>query len=143
MSFNECMDFVLEWEGGYSVDADDPGGETKFGISKRAHPLEDITNLTRERALAIYHAEYWERISGDTLPTPVALACMDFAVHSGVARANRSRVDNLSTDHYQWSRHICYDRIDHLLKLARKPALRKYLRGWLRRVAALLRVIDA
>ena len=37
-SFQKAIEFVLRWEGGYVNDPDDPGGETNFGISKRAHP---------------------------------------------------------------------------------------------------------
>ena len=35
--FDAAVSYVLKWEGGYSNDPDDPGGETNFGISKRAY----------------------------------------------------------------------------------------------------------
>jgi lysozyme family protein len=57
--FGPAITFVLENEGGYSNDANDPGGETNFGISKRAYPEIDIKNLTREGAIAIYQRDYW------------------------------------------------------------------------------------
>ena len=50
MTFEEIIDNVLESEGGYVNDKDDPGGETNMGISKRAYPDLDIKNLTREEA---------------------------------------------------------------------------------------------
>lgn len=82
--FDRVMDFVLRWEGGYANDPRDPGGETKYGISKRSHPELDIKNLTKEQALEIYREEYWDPINGDTHPYIEALVLMDFAVHSGV-----------------------------------------------------------
>ena len=36
--FATAVAFVLQHEGGYVHNPADPGGETKFGISKRAHP---------------------------------------------------------------------------------------------------------
>lgn len=70
-------------EGEYSLDPDDPGGETKFGISKRAYPALDIKNLTREQAAEIYRRDYWEPCQCDELPFPLALAVFDGAVNQG------------------------------------------------------------
>lgn len=46
--------------GGYTNDADDPGGETKWGICKRDHPDVDIAHLTIDQAEAIYKEQYWD-----------------------------------------------------------------------------------
>ena len=46
---------VLEHEGGYVCDPDDAGGETKFGISKRAFP--DTNILAREQGKYTHWAE--------------------------------------------------------------------------------------
>ena len=51
---------VLKNEGGYVWDVNDPGGETKYGISKRAYPDLDIKNLTREKAIEIYYRDFWK-----------------------------------------------------------------------------------
>ena len=88
-SFAKVIDFVLHQEGGYVNDRNDPGGETKYGISKRSYPLEDIAALTRERAAFLYLRDYWGPIRGDDLPEQLALAVMDFAVNSGVPRASK------------------------------------------------------
>ena len=44
--FDRAFDLLMDSEGGYSDDPLDPGGETNFGISKRAYPKEDIRFLT-------------------------------------------------------------------------------------------------
>ena len=49
-TFDQVIDRVLAHEGGYVNDPDDPGGETKYGISKKAYPKIDIKNLTKEEA---------------------------------------------------------------------------------------------
>lgn len=55
----KAIEVVLSHEGGYVNDPDDPGGETNFGISKRAFPDVDIANLTEEQAKQIYYDHYW------------------------------------------------------------------------------------
>jgi len=57
-NFERCIAFVLRHEGGYVNDPRDPGGETKYGISKRAYPGLDIKNLTEEQAKEIYRQDY-------------------------------------------------------------------------------------
>ena len=57
--FDACLAFTLSWEGGYVNNPADPGGETKYGISKRAYPKLDIANLTLEQARDIYYRDYY------------------------------------------------------------------------------------
>jgi lysozyme family protein len=83
------IQFVLDYEGGYSNDSSDPGGETNFGISKRAYPALDILNLTLDEAKAIYRRDYWQPCHCDDLPKPLAIAVFDTAVNQGVGRAIR------------------------------------------------------
>ena len=59
-SFDLAIPVVLENEGGYVNDPADPGGETKYGISKRSYPALDIKNLTVEQATAIYLRDFWQ-----------------------------------------------------------------------------------
>src|SRR5690606_2973445 len=59
--FLHAVEVVLEHEGGYVHDPHDPGGETKFGISKRQYPDLDIANLTREQAIEIYRRDWWDK----------------------------------------------------------------------------------
>ena len=54
LNFEDAFDRLISHEGGYVNDPLDPGGETKFGISKRSYPTLDIAALTREDARAIY-----------------------------------------------------------------------------------------
>lgn len=64
-------------EGGYSNNPDDPGGETKYGISKRAHPELDIKNLTLEEAIDIYRSDYWDFYNLDAYPSPLCICLLD------------------------------------------------------------------
>jgi lysozyme family protein len=88
-AFNTAVARVLESEGGYVNDPNDPGGETNFGISKRSYPNEDIRGMTAERATEIYFRDYWQAVRGDDLSFPVAIVLFDCAVNQGVKTAIR------------------------------------------------------
>jgi lysozyme family protein len=90
MSFSSVIEMVLHHEGGYVNHPNDPGGETKYGISKRAYPEIDIANLTEEDAEEIYFKEYWSKIKGEDLPSGVACVVMDYGVNSGISRASKA-----------------------------------------------------
>lgn len=82
--FQAAVGFLLDQEGGHVDDPRDPGGETKFGISKRSFPNIDVGALTREAAIAIYHKEFWLPLRGDRLPPAVAVCLFDTAVNMGL-----------------------------------------------------------
>lgn len=85
--FDRAMDWILEAEGPDTNDPNDPGGYTRFGISKRAHPDVDVPNLTRGAAERIYRRDYWNPIQGESLPPVLAFVLFDAAVNQGVKRA--------------------------------------------------------
>lgn len=91
-NFKECVDFVLEHEGGYVWHKDDPGGETNWGITRRTaewalgHPV-DMKTLTRETAEKIYEMKYWGQFAD--LPAGLDLCAFDFGVNAGPRRAQR------------------------------------------------------
>ena len=89
MNFDQAFDALISHEGGYVSDPRDPGGETKFGISKRAYPNVDIKSLTLEQAKAIYKSDYWDRSQCDSLPPVVAFQVFDTAVNSGIGQSIR------------------------------------------------------
>lgn len=89
MKFEDAVKIILEHEGGYVFNSEDPGGETKYGISKRAYPHLNIADLSIEQAKAIYKIDYWDKIRADDLPAPIRLILFDCAVNQGVERAAR------------------------------------------------------
>lgn len=81
--FEPAFAIVIGIEAGYVNNPRDPGGETKFGISKRAYPNEDIQNLTLERARELYRRDYWDKCGLDALSWEMALIEFDAAVNQG------------------------------------------------------------
>lgn len=129
----ESLKFVLDHEGGYSNNPNDLGGETKWGISKRAHPNLDIKNLTPEQALAIYKSEYWEPIGGDNLPYPYCVVAFDTAVTSGVHRV----LTWMNVSSGQTWQGLLELRRSYVMRIAQSPTQRGFLRGWLNRISDL------
>ena len=87
--FKPAVDRVLRVEGGYVNDPADPGGETKYGISKRAYPAVDIAAMTEDGARAIYKKDYWDACRCDSLPAPLDWLVFDAAVNQGVQAAGK------------------------------------------------------
>jgi len=79
---------VMALEGGYVNDPNDRGGETKFGISKRRYPNEDIRNLTEARALELYRRDFWPPVYGQITYQAIADKVYDLAVNAGPKRAH-------------------------------------------------------
>lgn len=89
MNFDQAFTTLIGHEGGYVNDPRDPGGETKFGISKRVYPDVDIAALTLDSARVIYKRDYWDRALCDQLPPGVAFQVFDCAVNSGIGQSIR------------------------------------------------------
>jgi len=87
MNFDQAFERLIGHEGGYVNDPRDPGGETKFGISRRSYPGEVIRTMTLDRAKAIYLRDYWGPAGCDTVPDAVKFDLFDMAVNSGVGTA--------------------------------------------------------
>lgn len=93
--FDKAVNVIFAFEGGYSDHPRDPGGATKFGITRRtlqhwrSRPASksDVRNLQPAEAKDIYRSNYWNRISGDRLYAPLALVLFNAAVLSGPGRA--------------------------------------------------------
>lgn len=97
--FCHAVKFILTKEGalypngtpkpdlGYVNDPDDPGGETKGGISKRAFPSINIKALDLDRIVRLYYTNYWKPAYCQEWAGPVALYQLDSAVQHGATTA--------------------------------------------------------
>jgi lysozyme family protein len=92
-----ALAIIFGTEGGYVNDPRDPGGETKYGIAKAAHPNVDIKALTLDGASAIYAKDYWAPARCDDLPWPLSLFVFDAAVNQGVDTAKKLLQKSLNT----------------------------------------------
>lgn len=82
--FEKAFAVVVGIEAGYTNNPRDPGGETKYGISKRAYPTRDIANLSLQDAKDIYYTDYWLKTVKPDDSTAYSLFVFDCAVNQGV-----------------------------------------------------------
>lgn len=136
--FLNIMPWLIKWEGStYENDKDDPGGATKFGIDQASHPNEDIRNLTKERAMAIYNHTYWNGGTDtqgkliavcETLATGLGEVHFNARVNTGKGRAAKFLAASNSASEYLDEMNAFYKRLAD-----GRPKSRKYLKGWLNR----------
>lgn len=154
LTFDSAFDRLLGHEGRYSNNPKDPGGETKWGISKRSYPRLIIKELTREDAKNIYLRDFWLELAADhLLHDSIAWQLFDFAVNSGIQTAIRyyQRALGVADDgHFgPVSTTAAYrmgecdqllllnsERLEYMTKLSNWPDASK---GWARRIAGNLR----
>lgn len=151
--FPELVAIVLQHEGEYVNDPKDPGGETNFGISKRAFPREDIRKLTRDRAIALYRKHYWEAARCAEVPAALQPLYFDTAVNCGVVTAIRllqlaghvlpdgvfgnvtkQAADAVTVHQYAEQRLAFNERC-----IGRNPQLDRFRKGWARRINSFLK----
>lgn len=152
LTFDEAFARLIDHEGGYVFDPNDPGGETKFGISKRSYPWVNIRDMDIDTAKAIYRRDFWAPL-GDEAHPAIKFAAFDFAVNSGIQTALRKlqRVIGVADDgHFgPLSRRALAampvsdvlflysaERISFLASLS---TFAHFGRGWMRRMAKILR----
>ena len=88
-TFDRAVDFILRFEGEHSDDPHDSGGDTWYGLSRRAHPTLEPWPPTRSQAVELYRELYWNRSKCNELPTALAMIVFDSAVNQGATAAAR------------------------------------------------------
>jgi lysozyme family protein len=94
-NFEAALAHVLKSEGGYVNNPKDPGGMTNLGCTKVVweefvgHPVSeaDMRGLTPADVAPLYKRKYWDKVSGDLLPSGLDYAVFDAAINSGPGRA--------------------------------------------------------
>ena len=153
IKYQEEIEKTLDHEGGYVNDPKDSGGETKFGISKRAYPKTDIFNLTRNDAIKIYYKDYWLKYKCDKLPEVLQGILFDMAVNHGGRRAvkilqqtaNAKNKKQITVDgligkntirackHVELERVVSYRCLFYASLVLKKPSQERFWFGWFRR----------
>lgn len=101
--FEDAIGVVLEHEGGYVNNPNDPGGETYYGISLRflrEHDIDidgdgsvsafDIRVMTVEKAKALYKKYFWDPLPLDEVKDQqIATKIFDICVNMGISRGVR------------------------------------------------------
>lgn len=137
MDFNSCLAVIIRIEtgddpnGGYTNDPRDPGGETKWGIAKRAHPTVNIANLTLADAAVIYKQEYWDPLTADMLTSPINFFSFDTAVNQGVTVAQKFLSQTKDPGEFMQAR---------LRRYSTNPNWAVYGKGWTSRLIQIMAI---
>ncbi len=153
--FDDCFDLLMGSEGGYSNNPDDPGGKTMWGITatvaREAGYKGDMRDMSRESAKQIAYDKYWKPIMGDQLPQELAYDVLDAYYNGGHAvrwlqEAVGAEPDGIMGAATVAAANRCdvraaimlfnADRLDYLSSLPVWPSFGK---GWVRRIANILR----
>ena len=81
--FDQVVEIIIKNEGGYVNHPEDPGGETKYGISKRQYPNLEIRDLTIDQAKKIYLEDYWIPARCAEVPERLRAIYFDMVVLQG------------------------------------------------------------
>lgn len=162
MPFNDDLKLILSFEGGYSNDPDDSGGETNKGITKATYdafrianklPTQSVKEISGDEVSKIYYG-YYTDCGADkiVLYNPkLATEVFDFAINSGSGQAIRtlqrvlgvnidgiigsntlSRIQNNFQSNLAQSYALA--RVSFYYKLClQKPNNKKFLMSWLSR----------
>lgn len=148
---------LMKYEGGYVNDPDDLGGETKYGISKRAYPNINIRDLTEADAMGIFHRDYYLPLNIPAfVDDEIAWQVFDFGVNAGVKRSAKmvqrivgafpdghigsKSLDLINNYSGEYPLHIEFKshRLKYYMMLTEKRKKNlKYLKGWIFRALEL------
>lgn len=164
--YKQAIQKLLYWEGGYSNDPQDSGGETNFGITQRSMDEflktwpdssfpKSVKSLTRDQAASWYMVEYWTPMKLSSITSQdVASVLLSFAVNQGAVHAV-GRLQTLlgvkidghcgpltiaainAADPIKLTNDFCHETLKFYQGLvAGKPSMAKFLGGWTNRVQA-------
>lgn len=96
-NFEACLPLLLQNEGGFVDDPDDPGGATCLGVTLRnwqawcGRPvtIDEMKALTGDKVSTFYRANFWDAVKGDELPSGLDYLAFDGAVNQGPARIRK------------------------------------------------------
>lgn len=125
-AFEAAVNAVLGEEGGYVNNPADPGGETNWGISKRAFPDVDIATLSRDDAKALYKAHYWDPLAKYGLVGIYQRIAFECAINQGLGKC-KALLD-ASKGQLDWFQ------ADRALAYIANKNFDTFGKGWLRRL---------
>jgi len=154
MNFEQAFAKLLNFEGDYSNDPADPGGETRFGVTLKVARLNGYSGPMKDLPLSvaqdIYRRNYWAPLRLDEMPEAVRYVVFDAAVNSGVGQAAKwlQRAVSVEADGQVGPKtlmavkvadprdtrmRVLGQRLDFMAGLAQQWAV--FGRGWARRIA--------
>jgi len=169
-NWDKSFELVIKSEGGFTNDQNDPGnrmpdgrqGCTIWGCTQKTweayvgHQVtqDDIRKLTKEDVKPLYKKEYWDKVSGDSLPVGIDYLLFDFGINAGPKTSVKTlqKALKLSDDGVLGPNTMLAVKTADPIALAKKfgsekihhyenlPTYPRYGKGWLARVAQVEKV---
>lgn len=163
-NFLDAIDKVLEHEGGFVNNPLDTGGATNYGITQRVYgayvgrkvSVDEMKNMPKGNAVAIYKKNYWDKIQGDKIKDyAVAFTLFDQAVNRGISGAVKQaqKILNITQDGVAGSgfvyalnaaspktfldQYLAASEQAYRNIVANNPSQATFLKGWLNRIGSL------
>lgn len=157
--FLRAHEFTAEFEGGYVNHPADPGGETNLGVIKsvwaswcreKGIRQKPMRQLTMSDVLPLYEERYWNPLAA-RLPWPLSAAIYDMSVNHGIGDGRVDEAFEEGATHMlkralemkpkgtplEQALAACDAREEFYHAIVRRrPASGVFLKGWLRRVNA-------
>lgn len=160
-NFNNALQLVLNFEGGYTDDPADHGGATNKGIIQTEYdayktslhsPTQSVKYISDAEVRDIYYKKYWLVASCDKLPVGIDTLQFDAAVNVGPVQAAKflQRAVGVKDDGVIGNqtlsainiadpkvliKKVCLSRINFYIDLVIKDVTQlKFLKGWINRV---------
>ncbi len=156
-AFAPLFDRLMKHEGGYVNHPNDPGGETKWGVTKRVARKfgyrGSMRNFPKSTANEIAEKLYWEKVKGGELDKAIAWQILDASYNHGVRRSIKFLQKAVGVNDDGIIGDITLGAVNAMDKndviflfnaerlefYARLGTFRTFGRGWTRRVAGNLR----
>ena len=141
--FDRCIDFVLDHEGYWSEDPNDPGGLTIWGLCMRYEKEQVIAmkSMSQDEAKACarqyYFDTYWTDVGAENYADDIALVVFDGAVNQGVniMKAWLNGLGNQVTA----DKIVCWRMCRYIERIGLNPNLKVFTLGWMNRLTDLYR----
>ncbi len=168
--FNQCIDFVLQWEGGFVDNPADPGGRTNHGITQVVYNKwladnkknkADVKDISLDTVKTIYFDKYFKVIPEvDILIHELLQVLFDTAVNFGVSGmiifiqealniemtglyGDTTREKLLKNNNKDFALKIVENRKKYrYTRCQEAPSQKIFLQGWLNRDEALKQLIN-
>lgn len=165
MSFAEAMAFTLQHERGWWPGGPSDPNPTLDGVTQRVYtayraaqgmPAQSVQSMTDAEREAIYRT-YWQDSRAADLPPKAGIAHFCFSFNAGITTGTKRlqrALGGLTVDGVWGPKTaaaaltapdgtllsaLCLEHLDHYATIAKRPALRPNLLGWINRVVDVYR----
>lgn len=144
--FNDGLQQILKWEGGFVNHPSDPGGATNQGIIQKTYnsyrdrvglPIQSVEYISQNEVNTIYYEDFWLGTGSDKLTSKLAIVHFDASVNHGPGNSSwmlPQAEQGGGNDSTIASRYLNIREQFYYDIVASNPSQNVFLKGWLNRI---------